>query len=77
MFKSNYGRLEAKYHDIDLLNISLRRALNLAFEFLLEAHQFDSEGWEKNFAPIFAGEDVGDSDELDISHLRRGGLNMG
>ena len=67
----NYARIEARYPELDLLHMPLRRVLNLSFEFLMEAHQFDTDGWEKNYAPIFSPEEHGDSDVLDIGSLGR------
>lgn len=71
----NFGRIEARYHDVDLLDIPLRRALNLTYEFLRECYQLDGDGWEKDVAPIFVAEEQGDSDVLDIRMLGKSGIS--
>lgn len=49
----NYARIEARYFHIDLMDCSLRKVLNLTFDWLVEAYSYDSEGWEKNYARTF------------------------
>lgn len=48
----NYPRIEARYYDIDLMECSLRKALNLTFAWLVDLIGGTPE-WEKNYAPIF------------------------
>lgn len=69
-----YGRLEARHPDLDFLSMSLRKALNLAFELLVEMYQFDEKGWKEHVEPVFSGSEQGDSDALDVSALGGRGL---
>lgn len=69
VFSVNFARIEARHPTIDLLTMPIRRALNLAYELLLEAHQFDSDGWERDYAPIFAHDDDPDAGGVNWAHF--------
>lgn len=48
----NFPRIEARYYDIDLMDASLRKVLNLTYAWLIDLIG-GSEQWEEDYAPIF------------------------
>ncbi len=56
MFATNYARIESRHPTLDLMRMSLRKVLNITYEWLMEAYQFDQEGWERDWADVFRTE---------------------
>ena len=50
----NYGRIEAHYSGLDLLEMSCRRLCHLILEWLLE--KIDGETWDREYKDIFFGD---------------------
>ena len=75
----NYARIEARYFLLDLMDQPLRKVLNLAFDWLVEAYSYDSDGWENTYARIFdrtvtESEYAEGHDEVDLDAL---GIDIG
>lgn len=65
--KANYGRLESKYYQVEFGMLSVRKALNMTFEFLWENVGHNEQAWNRDWADIFDAEDdrsVQDDSEL-------------
>lgn len=62
----NYPRLEARYLEIDLMECSLRKVLNLTYAWLVGLIG-GTEEWEKNYAPIFDPKAAEAHDMVDVS----------
>lgn len=52
ILESNYARVEARYHDIDLMRCSLRKVLNLTYAWLVDL-MGGSDEWDEHYKPIF------------------------
>jgi hypothetical protein len=62
VFATNYSRIEARHPSIDFMRYPSRKCLNVAYEFLLEAYQFDGDGFKSAYGHIFDPE----SDQFDM-----------
>lgn len=49
---TNYARIEARYYDVELWELPLRKILNLTYGWLIDLLG-GSDEWDKHYAPIF------------------------
>lgn len=76
----NYARIEARYYDVDLMAMSLRKVLNLTYAWLVDLIG-GTEQWEEDYAPIFRDFEAEgqheDFDYVDIPTGSDGSLVLG
>lgn len=62
---ANYDRIEASYHQVDLMDLSSRKLLNLTFGWLFDLIG-GTEEWKKHYEHVFDESQHSDFDYVEL-----------
>lgn len=52
ILRANFARIEARYYELDLMEVDVRKLLNLTYGWLIDLIG-GTDAWERDYAPIF------------------------